>query len=96
MTDLQIMTICISSVLPISMLLYSNSPSSDLKTSLDSRISDLKTSVDSRIIDTKESLRAEMALGFQRLENKIDHLAGEVASFKDMFSLHLREHHGIK
>lgn len=50
----------------------------------------------SRITEAKETLRAEMALGFERLSNKIDHLAGEVATLKELLSTHLREHHGIK
>ena len=50
----------------------------------------------SRITDVKETLRAEMALGFERLSNKIDHLAGEVATLKELLSTHLREHHGVK
>lgn len=50
----------------------------------------------SRITEAKETLRAEMALGFERLSNKIDHLAEEVATLKDLLSMHLREHHGVK
>jgi hypothetical protein len=78
MTDLQILTIVVpivlSILLPLSMLIYSNS----------------------RITEVKETLRAEMALGFERLGSKIDHLAGEVATLKEMFAAHLREHHGVK
>jgi len=44
----------------------------------------------SRISEAKETLRAEMALGFERLSNKIDHLAGEVATLKELLSSHLR------
>jgi len=69
--DLQILTIGISIVLPLSMMIYSNS-----------RVSDVRTSVG----EAKETLRAEMALGFARLENKIDHLA-------DLLATHLEEHH---
>jgi hypothetical protein len=50
----------------------------------------------SRVSDAKETLRAEMALGFERLSNKLDHLAGEVATLKDLMATHLREHHGVK
>lgn len=50
----------------------------------------------SRVSEAKETPRAETALGFERLGNKIDHLAGEVATLKEMFEAHLREHHGIK
>ncbi len=37
----------------------------------------------SRVTDAKETLRAEMALGFERVNNKTDHLAGEVATLKE-------------
>jgi hypothetical protein len=78
MTDLQILTIAVpvvlSILLPLSMLIYSNS----------------------RIPEVRETLRAEMALGFERLGNKTDHLAGEVATLKEMFAAHLREHNGVK
>jgi len=50
----------------------------------------------SHMSEAKETLRAEMALGFERLSNKIDHLAGEVATLKELLSTHLREHHGVK
>lgn len=69
-----VLPICLSIVIPISMLIYSNS----------------------RISDAKETLRAEMALGFERLGNKLDHLAGEAATLKELLSTHLREHHGIE
>ena len=57
----------------------------------------------SRVSDAKETLRAEMGtlradikLDFERLANKLDHLAGEVATLKDLMATHLREHHGVK
>jgi hypothetical protein len=79
--DQQILTVAIAIVFPLSMLIYSNS----------------------RITDAKETLRAEMGtlradikLDFERLSNKIDHLAEEVATLKELLSTHLREHHGVK
>jgi hypothetical protein len=36
------------------------------------------------------AFRAEMRLDFERLSNKIDHLAGEVATLKELLSSHLR------
>ncbi|MGA2120024.1 MAG: hypothetical protein ABSH56_35460 [Bryobacteraceae bacterium] len=81
MNDQQILTVAIAIVFPLSMLIYSNS----------------------RITDAKETLRAEMGtlradikLDFERLSNKIDHLAEEVATLKELLSTHLREHHGVK
>jgi hypothetical protein len=53
-------------------------------------------SSNSRVSDAKETLRAEMALGFERLGNKVDHLAGEVPNLKELLETHLRDHHGIK
>src|ERR1044071_3079503 len=44
--------------------------------------------------EAKETLRAEMALGFERLSNKIDHLAGGVATLRILMENHPREHHG--
>ena len=62
MTEIQGLTLALSIVIPLSLLIYSNS----------------------RITDTKETLRAELALGFERLSNKIDHLADEVATLKEL------------
>jgi hypothetical protein len=48
------------------------------------------------ITGAKETLRAElgeMTLGFERLSNKLDHLAGEIATLKELMSTHMREHH---
>jgi hypothetical protein len=73
-TDVQLLTLAMAVIVPLSLLIYSNS----------------------RVSDAKETLRAEMALGFERLSNKLDHLAGEVATLKEMISTHLREHHHIK
>ena len=46
------------------------------------------------VTEAKETLRAEMALGFERLSNKIDHLAEEVATLKILMENHMRDHHG--
>jgi hypothetical protein len=85
MTDQQIFTIVIplalSIILPLSMLIYSNS-----------RITEAKETLRAEA----QTLRVEMNAGFERLGNKIDHLAGEVATLKEMFASHLREHHGVK
>jgi hypothetical protein len=37
-----------------------------------------------------------MELGFERISNKVDHLAGEVATLKELMSTHMREHHNLK
>lgn len=50
----------------------------------------------SRISEPKQTLRAELQLGFERISNKLDHLAGEVATLKELMSTHMREHHNLK
>jgi len=83
--DIQLLTLAMAVIVPLSLLIHSNS-----------RISDAKETLRISVSDAKETLRAEMALGFERVSNKIDHLAGEVATLKEMISTHLREHHHIK
>jgi hypothetical protein len=70
------------------MLIYSNS-----------RITEAKETLRAEIGEAKQTLRLEMGslhsdldLGFERLTNKIDHLAGEVATLKELLSAHMREH----
>jgi len=84
-TDIQILTLALAVIVPLSLLIYSNC-----------RIADAKETSNSRIADAKGTLRAEMALGFERVLNKVDHLAGELATLKELMSAHMREHHNIK
>ena len=77
----QILTVAIAIVFPLSMLIYSNSRITDAKETLRAEMG---------------TLRADMKLDFERLSNKIDHLAEEVATLKELLSTHLREHHGVK
>jgi hypothetical protein len=49
MTDVQVLTLAVAVIVPLSLLIYSNS-----------RISDIRLSLDSKLNDTKETLRAEM------------------------------------
>ncbi len=81
MNDQQILTVAIAIVFPLSMLIYSNSRITDAKETLRAEMG---------------TLRADMKLDFERLSNKIDHLAEEVATLKELLSTHLREHHGVK
>jgi hypothetical protein len=67
MTDLQILTVGLTVLLPLTALIYSNS-----------RITEAKETLRAEM----QTLRVEMNAGFQRLENKIDHLADEVAALK--------------
>lgn len=56
MTDVQLLTLALAIIVPLSLLIYSNS----------------------RITEAKETLRAEMALGFERITNQINDLRGEI------------------
>jgi hypothetical protein len=56
MTDTQVLTIALAVIVPLSLLIYSNS----------------------RISDAKETLRAEMALGFERVTSQISTLREEI------------------
>jgi predicted nucleic acid-binding Zn-ribbon protein len=56
MTDVQVLTLALAVIVPLSLLIYSNS----------------------RITEAKETLRAEMALGFERTTNSINALRGEI------------------
>lgn len=92
MTDAQLLTLAAAIIVPLSLLLYSNSRITDTKETLRAEIGEAKQTLRIEI----GASRAETSLGFERINNKIDHLAEEVASLKEMFSIHLREHHGIK
>jgi hypothetical protein len=81
-TDAQVLTLALAVVIPLSLLIYSNS-----------RITDAKETLRAELGETKQTLRSEMALGFERISNKVDHLAGEVATLKELMSTHMREHH---
>lgn len=81
MNDQQLLTLAIAIVFPLSMLIYSNSRITEAKETLRAEMG---------------ALRADMRLDFERVTNKIDHLAGEVATLKDLMSTHLREHHNVK
>jgi hypothetical protein len=76
--DTQLLPICLSILLPLSMLIYSNSRVSDVR----STIGDAKDTLRAEM----NTMRAEMKLDFERLTNKVDHLA-------DLMATHLDEHH---
>lgn len=57
MTDIQILTLALAVIVPLSLLLYSNS-----------RITDAKETVRAEM----DTLRTEMQAGFHRLEQKLD------------------------
>jgi hypothetical protein len=64
LTDPQQLTLAVAIILPLSMLIYSNS----------------------RITEAKGTLRAEIAVGFERISSQIREL-------KDALKIHELEHH---
>ena len=82
MTDAQVLTLALAVIIPLSLLIYSNRS-----------ITDAKETLRAELGETKQTLRSEMTMGFERVSNKIDHLAGEVATLKELMSTHMREHH---
>ena len=73
MTDTQLIAICLSIMLPLSMLLYSNSRIAGAKETLRAEIGESKQTLRAEIGE----LRAELRISIERLSNKIDHLAGD-------------------
>ena len=55
MTDIQILTIAIAVIVPISSLIYSNSRIADLRDSVNKRIEDFRTDVNRRL-DNQQGL----------------------------------------
>jgi hypothetical protein len=82
MTDPQMMTLALAIIIPLSMLLYSNSRISEAKETLRAEMA----TGNNRITDMKETLRAEMAAGFTRMSN-------EILSLKADLKIHELEHH---
>ena len=82
MNDQQLMTLCIAVILPLSMLIYSNSRITEAKETLRAEMATMRAELGAEI----SGLRAEMRLDFERLNNKIDHLA-------DLMATHLADHH---
>ena len=56
MSDIQVLTVAIAVIVPISLLLYSNT-----------RVNDAKETLRAEIALAKETLRAEMARGFEHV-----------------------------
>jgi len=56
MSDIQVLTVAIAVIVPISLLLYSNT-----------RVNDAKETLRAEIALAKETLRAEMARGFENV-----------------------------
>jgi hypothetical protein len=82
MTDAQLLTLAIAIVLPLSMLLYSNSRITDTKETLRAEIGESKHALRAEM----ETLRAETAAGFARIERAIERLETKLV-------IHELEHH---
>ena len=82
MTDAQLLTLAIAIILPLSMLLYSNSRITDTKETLRAEIGESKHALRAEM----EKLRAETAAGFARIENAIVRLETKLV-------VHELEHH---
>ena len=86
MTDTQILTLAISIVIPLSMLLYSNSRVSEVS----KRVDDAKSDLSKRMDDTKAELNQQMeALRkdvIQHIDNGFEHMTM-------LLKLHEAEHH---
>ncbi len=108
-TDAQLLTLAVAMILPLSMLLYSNSRITEAKETLRAEIAASKHALRSEISESAHALRmemqalraemqaqrSEMQLGFERILNKLDHLAGEVATLKEQMPAHLRDYHNV-
>lgn len=86
MTEMQLFTVCLSIMIPLSMLLYSNSRISDAKETLRSesnlgfervsrQIDQLRADMNSKLADMNskfDSFRGDMNIGFEKLDRKIE------------------------
>jgi hypothetical protein len=67
MTDAQMMTLALAIIIPLSMLLYSNS-----------RITEAKETLRAEIAAARETLRSEIAAGFSRVSSDIQSLKADL------------------
>lgn len=82
MTDTQLLTLAIAIIVPLSLLLYSNSRITDTKETLRAEIGESKQALRAEM----ETLRAETAAGFNRIERAIERLETKLV-------IHELEHH---
>jgi len=94
------MTLALAIIIPLSLLIYSNSRITEAKetlraematgnsriTEVNSRITDVKETLRAEMAATTETLRAEMAAGFSRISS-------EILSLKADLKIHELEHH---
>jgi hypothetical protein len=66
-TDAQLLTLALAVIIPLSLLIYSNS-----------RITEAKETLRAEIGEAKQTLRSEMAAGFNRIETAIERLESKL------------------
>ena len=86
MTDPQMMTLSLAIIIPLSMLIYSNSRITEAKETLRAEVGTLKETLRAESATTRETLRAEIAAGFARMSS-------EILSLKAYLKIHELEHH---
>ena len=67
MTDAQLLTLALAVIIPLSLLIYSNS-----------RITGAKETLRAEVGEAKQTLRSEMAAGFNRIETAIERLESKL------------------
>jgi len=82
MTDAQLLTIALAIIIPLSLLLYSNS-----------RITDTKETLSNRIADTKETLRADIQALRMEIMAGLEKISGEIRDVRSDLKIHELEHH---
>jgi hypothetical protein len=82
MTDAQMMTLALAVVIPLSMLIYSNSRITGAKETLRAEIGESKETLRKEMIE----LRSEMISGFGRIETAVQRLEHKL-------EVHELEHH---
>jgi uncharacterized protein HemX len=78
-TDTQLLTLAVAIILPLSMLLYSNSRITEAKETLRAEIQTLRADMSTGFARTS----GEINLILQRIENKLDHYAETQATHSE-------------
>jgi len=71
LTDIQILTLALAVIVPLSLLLLSNSRISDTRVALDGKINDTRVALDGKISDTRDVLDAKISDTRDVLDGKI-------------------------
>lgn len=93
MNDTQILTLAISIVIPVSLLLYSNSRITDVKDAVNKRIDDTNNTLNNQIKSLEANMNKRIDLMEKNLSDKIDNAFQHIEM---LLKLHEIEHHGDK